>query len=253
MKISNCMAILLLIALQSACSAEDKSSQSGGISADDPAALQIMFDEEDGSEFTKAEKQLITDILVQSEKEVRLLLPTLPKEIEITAVKIDRNIDVVGGVAGRADAPGKILLELSTTFPGGISAAANTALAPFIFHELHHLDRGWTIQENKFGPGIPIAAVNEGLASVFSEEYTGVHFDEVLAYPDEADQWLEEILALPIQADYTEWVSGAHPDGREYIGYRVGRYIVHQAALRSGKGVIELSKLSPDEILTLAQ
>ncbi|MFT7553665.1 MAG: hypothetical protein ACI9BV_004003 [Rhodothermales bacterium] len=40
-----------------------------------------------------------------------------------------------------------------------------------------------------------------------------------------------------------------HPDGRTAIGYRVGRYVIHQAAAASGKNVLELSELSPEEIL----
>jgi hypothetical protein len=46
---------------------------------------------------------------------------------------------------------------------------------------------------------------------------------------------------------------GEHPDGRNSIGYRVGRYIVHQATANSGKSILELSELTPDEILALAE
>ena len=114
------------------------------------------------------------------------------------------------------------------------------------------MDRGWTIQGNKFGAGIPIAAVNEGLASVFSEEYTGVYFEAAYSYPENAVEWLEEILALPEDVDYSTWMMGEHPDGRNSIGYRVGRYVIHQATAKSGKDILELSKLSPKEILELA-
>ena len=143
--------------------------------------------------------------------------------------------------------------KFSSVFPGGISAAAQSALSSTIFHEFHHLDRGWTIQGNKFGAGIPIAAVNEGLASVFAEEYTGVYFEAAFSYPENAAEWLEEILALPVDADYSTWMMGEHPDGRNSIGYRVGRYIVHQATANSGKSILELSSLAPKEILRLAE
>jgi len=239
---------LIFVFALSACS--DNSNTA--LPANTSASLQIVFEESDGYKFNNAEKELIRGIVIESEAAVRKLLPTLPSEIEIIIAQIERNIDTVGGVTGRANAPGKILLQLSRAFPGGISGAARSALELASYHELHHLDRGWTIQENKFGPGIPIAAVNEGLASIFSEEYTGVYFPESYGYPDEADQWLEEILALPVDASYSDWVGGEHPDGRDAIGYRVGRYIVHQATAYSGKDVIELSLLSPNEILALA-
>ena len=216
-------------------------------------SLKILFEDGDGPTFSDTEKELIYGIIIESEAEVRALLPSLATEIEIEVAQIARNIDTVGGVTGRANAPGKILLQLSSAFPGGVSGAAESALALATFHELHHLYRGWTIQDNEFGPGIPIAAVNEGLASVFSEEFTGVYFPESYGYPDDVDLWLEEILALPADASYSDWVGGEHPDGRDAIGYRVGRYIVHQATANSGAGVLDLGHLSPDEILALAK
>jgi len=247
------VSLWLVLLSQSSCSDEHLPAKSSGLSLDGTGLRTIVF--EDGKEtgFSDDEKQLITDLVRDAEEEVRALLPTLPDVIEVTAVVIDRNVDIVGGVTGRADAPGKVLIEVSSVFPGGISAAAQSALSSTIFHEFHHLDRGWTIQENKFGPGIPIAAVNEGLASVFAEEYTGVYFEAAAGYPEHAAEWLEEILALPVDADYSTWMMGEHPDGRSSIGYRVGRYIVHQATANSGKSILELSRLAPKEILRLAK
>jgi hypothetical protein len=245
----NLLAIVLLIVVQISCYKGQHIAQSTKASPENNATLSILFDDAGENRFSDEDKQLITDIIIQSEKKVRKLLPALPKEIEVTAVLIDRNVDIVGGVTGRADAPGVVLIELSRVFPGGVSAAAQSALSSTIFHEFHHLERGWTIQGNKFGAGIPIAAVNEGLASVFAEEYTGVYYEEAYSYPEDAFKWLEEILSLPRDANYSTWMMGEHPDGRNSIGYRVGRYITHQAMAISGKNIIELSKLSPDEIL----
>jgi uncharacterized protein YjaZ len=203
--------------------------------------------------FSDDEKQLITDLIRRAEQEVRALLPTLPDVIEVTAMVIDGNVDIVEGVTGRADAPGKVLIEISSVFPSGTTAAAQSALSSTIFHEFYHLGRGWTIQGNKFGPGIPIAAVNQGLASVFAEEYTGVYCEAAYSYPENAAEWLEEVLALPVDADYSTWMMGEHSDGRNPIGYRLGRYIVHQATTNSGKCVFELSTLAPEDILKLAE
>ena len=242
-----------VLSSQASCSDEHRQAQSSGISLEDAGSLTIIYEGGADTGFSDDEKQLITYLVTHAEEEVRALLPTLPDSIEVTAMVIDRNVDVVGGVTGRADAPGKVLIELSSVFPGGISAAAKSSLSSTIFHEFHHLARGWTIQGNKFGPGIPIAAVNEGLATVFAEEYTGVYFEEAYNYPENAAEWLQEILALPLDADYSTWMMGEHPDGRNSIGYRVGRYIVHQATANSGNSILELSRLAPSEILRLAK
>lgn len=152
-------------------------------------------------------------------------------------------------MTGQANAPGEVMIAISSTFPGGPSRAVRTGLRSVLLHEFHHLVRGWTIEENEFGPGIPIAVVNEGLAAVFADTYSG-HLFDAYEYPDNANEWLEEVLLLPIDANYNSWMN-RHPDGRLAVGYRVGRYVVHEAIERSGKDILELSTLSPEQILDI--
>jgi uncharacterized protein YjaZ len=113
------------------------------------------------------------------------------------------------------------------------------------------LSRGWAIQDNKFSYGIPNAMVNEGLAVAFTEIYTGI-VNDVNSYSNEADSWVKEIMALPLDADYAQWVMGEHPDGRKYIGYQTGNFLARQAMKKSGKSILELSNLMPNEIIKLA-
>ena len=203
--------------------------------------------------FTQDEKQLITNIVNRTEQSVRDLLPSLTEEITFNIVTTNRNLDIVGGATGRADAPGVIELTLSTASKDGISGAANSALTSSVYHELHHLVRGWTITQNKYGAqhGIPVAVVNEGLASIFAETYTDEYFAAAYDYPEQAAVWLDEIMQLPLDANYNHWVSGFHPDGRTVIGYRIGRYVVHEAMRKTGKDILELSEMTPSAILAV--
>ena len=82
---------------------------------------------------------------------------------------------------------------------------------------------------------------------MFADTYSGREF-EGYEYPENADEWLREILRLPIDADYNSWMN-RRPDGRMAVGYRVGRYVLHEAIRRSGQDILELSTLSPEEIL----
>ena len=103
----------------------------------------------------------------------------------------------------------------------------------------------------KTASGIPVATVNEGLASIFAETYTDEYFAKAYDYPNEVVDWLQEIINLPKDANYSHWVAGFHPDGRSVVGYRIGRYVVHQAMEKTGKDILQLSELAPEEILAI--
>jgi len=139
-------------------------------------ANSIIAFNEDASKFSASEKQLIQEVVLESEREIRTLLPSLPDSINISLEIVDWDLNPVGGVTGRTEtnSPPRVFIQISENYPGGVPAATQKALKHTIFHEFHHLYRGWAIQDNKFEPGIPIAAINEGLAVVFSEEYTSI-------------------------------------------------------------------------------
>jgi hypothetical protein len=219
----------------------------------DNKLLKIGFVDSEKYDVTADELRLITDIITRSEQKVRGLLPTLPEKIDVIVTFVDEDFNHWGmpmGLNGRAEAPGVAIFDISTRFPGGIDAAVKKNLSLLVFHEFHHLARGWTINDNKFGQGIPIAVVNEGLAVVFSEQYADGTFEK-LANPENGNLWLTEILALPIDADYGQWMN-QHSDGRFSIGYRTGKFVVNKAIANTGISVLDLSKYSPVEILVMA-
>jgi len=216
------------------------------------AKVDVVF-QEDSLKFTESQKVFIREVINNSEEEVRNLLPNLPDSIKVIVENVDWNLDIVNGVTGRTEtnSPPLVLVQISHNYKGGVIDSVYQGIKSTIFHEFHHLSRGWAIQDNKFSYGIPNAMVNEGLAVAFTEIYTG-NINEVNAYTDEADNWVKEILALPLDANYAEWVMGEHPDGRTYIGYRTGNFLVRRAMNNSGKSILELSNLAPKEIIQLA-
>ena len=216
------------------------------------AKVDIVF-QEDTTKFTEPQKEFIREAIINSEKEVRNPLPKLPDSIKVIVENVDWNLDIVSGVTGRTEtnSPPLVLIQISNKYQGGIIDSVYQGIKSTIFHEFHHLSRGWAIKDNKFSYGIPNAMVNEGLAVAFTEIYTG-NINEVNAYTDEAANWVREILTLPLEASYADWVMGEHPDGRTYIGYRTGNFLTRQAMTNSGKSILELSNLTPNEIIKLA-
>jgi hypothetical protein len=245
----NILIISLLIIIISSLVLIIKSGFATNLNAQ--SSVEITY-KEDSYKFKMSEKELIDRIIVKSEKEIRRLLPSLPKDIKVTISISDANFDHIGGVNGQTDSnfPAQVTLEVSNNFPGGIEAAINSALKIIVFHEFHHLSRGWAMEDNKFGPGISIAMVNEGMAVAFQEIHTGVNLEHY-AYPDDVNSWVEEILELPIDASWGIWMN-IHSDGRHQIGYRAGSYLVRQAMEKSGKNILELSQLSPNEVTKMA-
>jgi uncharacterized protein YjaZ len=215
-----------------------------------PTGLSIDFNSE-SYEFSRAEIARIQAIVANSREAVSALLPDLPDWIRVSIATIDRDLTAVGGVTGMADDPNTVLVFLSTAFKGGVIAAANTGLAAVLYHEFHHLTRGWTINDNKFGPGITTAAINEGLANVFSEVYTNTAFAGN-AYPRQVQQWWDEIGRLPVDASYSSWMV-QHPDGRQAIGYKAGSFVIRQILAHSDYSIIQLSTMTVEEILNLAE
>jgi len=244
MNILKSLALIIPVLCIVSCSSNPKKSQL--------ANVNVVF-QEDSLRFTEPQKDFIREVIINSETEVRNLLPMLPDSIKVIVENVDWDLDIVGGVTGRTEtnSPPLVMVQISNNYQEGIIDSVHSGLKTTIFHEFHHLSRGWAIQDNKFSYGIPNAMVNEGLAVAFTEIYTG-NVNKTTAYSDEADSWVKEILDLPLDASYSDWVMGEHPDGRTYIGYRTGNFLVRKVMTKSGKNILELSKLMPDEIIKLA-
>ncbi len=216
------------------------------------AAVSVHFETGADHVFTPTERAVITETLYAAYQITKADFPRLTEAVTIEVHPIHRSsVDALGGVTGRAQRPGGLVLELSVTYPGGLEAAARDGLMRTGLHEMHHLARGWTIENNVYGPGIAIAAANEGLAEIYAEQYEGRETAYAPLDTETFKTWSEEIRALPRNADYGAWMF-AHPDGREAVGYRTGAELVRQAMTRSGLGIVELSAYTPDEIWRMA-
>lgn len=220
--------------------------------ANEPAgAVHGTFEDTDEFAFTDEQMAHIDAVLEETHARVAEILPEVADQVSVTVLTVNRPaLDPLGGVTGRADWPDELVVEISQTYPDGLDGAVDDGMAPTFAHELHHTVRGWTMNGNHFGHGIQIAVINEGLATVFAEELLGEVQPSDLP-PADIEAWADEVLALPIDANYGEWMF-LHPDGREAIGYRTGRWVVRRAMERSGLNIVALTKLTPAAIWQLA-
>lgn len=162
-----------------------------------------------------ADQDLIQQIADAAETDIRLLIPELPDQITLTVLADARHVIPATGEVGVSRARGKVTWAADASRPGGMAGVARRHLRYTLFHELHHQARGY-FMEGPEPASLMDAVVAEGLATAFARDAAG---DDApwARYPASASQWVAELLALPPDAAYDQWMF-KHPDGRQLIG-----------------------------------
>jgi hypothetical protein len=118
-----------------------------------------------------------------------------------------------------------------------------------MFHELNHAAG---LHAGMKQEGYLEQWVFEGLATVFEREYTDYEPKWGKYNPKETKAWLAEVQGMNEKLVGIEyWFK--HPDGRRWIGYKVGTWIVDEAIKNSGKDILELTVTPRAEILKLSK
>jgi hypothetical protein len=211
--------------------------------------IPLFLDTDDARHFPRAARDAIFETCAATEPEVRALLPSLPPTIELAA-RTGTWVLPQTGERGSAANPVRIDWVVDPSAHGGIAAIARAQLRATLFHELHHLARGWV----KFGGTAPKSfmdgVVGEGLATAFERDFGGRQ-PPWGDPPDDVAAWVAELMALPVSAPYHPWMH-RHPDGRQWIGYRAGTHIADRAIAASGRSAAELVRAPTAEVLALA-
>jgi hypothetical protein len=211
-----------------------------------PADTEVVFYRSETHRFSPSERRTIEQIATATVAEVRRLLPMLSKQITLH-VETDTNVIPEIGATGSADSPSTIRWRVDPDRAGGVQAIATSHLRTFLFHELHHLARGATLPPGS--GGYIDAMITEGLATAFERDFGGARPLWGI-YPDNVGEWVTEVRALPTHIPRRDWMF-QHPDGRRWIGYKVGTYLVDRAMRASGKSAVDLVSVPADQILTL--
>lgn len=212
--------------------------------------ITVEFSEGTEGKFTEEAKVSIREIAEKTEAEVRQFLPDLPEDI-LLSVSAGSNVIPELGIGASSPRLGHIEFVVDTNHPQSTESIVRTNLRSTLFHEMHHLTRGFVISGGEPITSFMDAVVGEGMATVFEREFAGS--DPLWGkYPDDVHIWVEELIELPMSAfnSYGEWMF-QHPDGRRWIGYRAGTYIVDQVQSDSGLSSADLVKVPTQEILDL--
>lgn len=185
----------------------------------------------------------------ETEIEVRSHLPELDDQLRLVVQLGSEVIDETGEV-GASIAPGVIAWTVDPGRAGGVAGVAARHLRHTLFHEMHHLVRGWTFYGAAEATSFMQGVVSEGLATAFARDAAG---DDAswARYPDDVQTWVDELRELPSTASYHHWMF-QHPDGRKWIGYRAGTYIADQAIVRGGTSAAQLAESPWEDVVALA-
>lgn len=253
-RIQKLMACALLTVIVGACSTDATTIESSPESVVPDASgervdLAVEFVESQLHSFSQSERTEIRAIAEATVREVRPLVDGEPSTIRLT-VRAGTAVIPETGEAGVALGPGLIGWTVDPTRPGGAVAVAKARLRSTLFHEVHHLVRGWTVEGGTAGRRLIDAAVAEGLATAFERDAAS-STPPWGEYPRDVRLWSEQLIALPVSASYGEWMF-QHRDGRRWIGYRAGTFLADRASAGSGRSPAELASVPTDEILGFA-
>jgi hypothetical protein len=198
--------------------------------------------------FRPREQAVVRRICDSVEVEVRALLPSLPLTVRLSVEDSRAVIFPEYGSTGSALDRTHVRWRVDAARPEGVLGVAQAHLRAVLFHELHHMVRGWV----KRGPRATLmdGVVSEGLATTFERDAAG-HQAPWGQYPSSVRAWAEELLALPDDASYAQWMF-RHSDGRRWVGYRAGTFIVDLAMARARRSAAQLVNTPTAEILALA-
>ncbi len=212
--------------------------------------IYLFLDTEDHQFFPQDGRRIIQTVCDGAEGDIRSILPTLPRTIEVAAQTGTFVIPETGEV-GSAVAPARVNWTVDPSRFGGIASIAQSSLRHTLYHECHHLVRFARLRNPEVAATLMDRVISEGLATAFQRDFSGWR-PPYGDYPDDVLAWVEELLEVPESERWDQWMF-RHPDGRRWIGYRAGTYIADRAISESGQSAAELVVTPHEEILKLAR
>lgn len=208
--------------------------------------IRAHFLDTDDYVFGQEERAKIASVADAAEQEVRRLLPGLRGRLNLVVTTGTGVIPETGEV-GFAASPDVVNWKVDASY--GVADVAEKHLRHMLFHELHHCVRLIKIP-SYYTEDWYDGSVFEGLATVFEREAGwSPPFGE---YPEtEIEAWAEELFAQPVDHRFREW-KFEHSDGRRWISYRVGTWVVDRAVERSGRSAADLVWETTQNIVELA-
>jgi hypothetical protein len=238
--------LLLRSRLPMCCDPTGFVSESGCSPAPARAEVVVSYGCNDPHTFTGDERRAIREVAERAIPDVRRLLPDLPPSI---VLRVGTSKAVIAETGENADnwQPNIVQWYVDASRSEGVAMIARSQLRPTLFHELHHLVRAGVVESARLRDHV----IREGLANAFERDFGGGVLPPWSQYSSvDIARWTTEVLALPDDAPRGPWLF-QHPDGRRWIGHRVGTYLVDRAMKSSGRTSADLVRTPTDTVVTM--
>lgn len=210
--------------------------------------LTVHFLDSDQYTFSPEDRCSIDDIAVRAEPRLRALLP-LVEQLHLL-IEPSRAVLPTGDNASTL-APH--LLRWMADPVLGVTEVARRHLAPALAHEAFHAARFRQLPPEVDGGCWENVAIAEGLATAFARDNFGAE-EAWSAYPGGLiESWAAELFSQPLDnQSLREW-KFSHPDGRTFVAFRVGTWLVDVACTHAGREPADLVWVPAQEILSMAK
>jgi uncharacterized protein YjaZ len=207
----------------------------------------MMFVDTDDYQFDSETRELIQRIVDVAIDDFRTVFT--PSRFLHVVIKTDRALPEKLDVGGIADGNNLITLRVNP-WRGNFHQILNRKLRPRMFHELNHLVRHGL--ENSNGPLKSLVA--EGLATACERDLCGSEPAWGEYDPEAIRGWAVDFIEAAGLPGFNRghWFF-LHPDGRHWIAYRVGTYIIDTVRQKHDLTLSDLMKIPSVEILALAE
>ncbi len=192
-------------------------------------------------------------VVAKAAKKATEFLPTLSPHLNILIRAHAENAVPDIAVGGRTYDSELILLSFDQSLPFGKDSLLGQ-LTSTTYHEANHAARfAWIAKAKLFEKSLLDWAIWEGLATVCERDY-GKTIPLWSEYGDDKTmhQWLADLKNADKKDDAWGTWAFKREDGRNWLAYKVGTWIVDRAITNSKQTVGELTTIPAQKILKLA-
>jgi len=192
------------------------------------------------------EKHEVQKTAEDAAREVVQLIPFMPSYVNLVVYpSVADDVILETGTMGMTYSDEYASVYFDHSIPYGKEELLDS-IRTTVYHELVHAA---TFQFEGWQPSVLFGAVTEGLATVFERNYA----DEKPLWGNYEDdktmqKWLQELKDLPGIGQKNNDYFFKHVDGRRWIVYKTGTWIVDKL-LESGEDLFELMKLDHKDVM----